>query len=165
MAKAATQPNFTSVLDQPSCEIDRTVKPLPQGSYVAVVVGQPRIDKSSKKQTEFSEYTMKLLEARDDVDEESLDEYLTSADGTKKKLQNCTIKATFYHTEGSIGRLLTFFDHLDGLEPNVAHEVEASPRQRMSEVAGKRCVIFVKHEPWQSGEGVSARVTGTAISE
>ena len=167
MAKEATAraTTFESVLDRPSAEIDRTVKPLPVGSYVAIVQGQPRIDKSSKKQTEFSEYTMKLLEARDDVDEESLEDYLALADGSKKKLTDCTIKATFYHTEGSIGRLLTFLDHLDGLTPDEAAEVDASPRQRMSEVAGKSCVIHVKHEPWQSGEGVSARVAGTSIVE
>ena len=161
----AAQPTFTSVLDLPSSDIDRTVKPLPQGSYLASVVGQPRIDKSSKKQTEFSEYTMKLLEAKDDVDEDALADYLTLGDGSKKKLTDCTIKATFYHTEGSIGRLLTFFDHLDELTPDQAGEVEASPRQRMSEVAGKSCIIHVKHEPWQSGEGVSARVSGTSIVE
>ena len=70
MAKEATAraTTFESILDRPSAEIDRTVKPLPVGSYVAIVQGQPRIDKSSKKQTEFSEYTMKLLEAKDDVD-------------------------------------------------------------------------------------------------
>ena len=108
---------------------------------------------------------MKLLEAKDDVDEDALADYLTLGDGSKKKLTDCTIKATFYHTEGSIGRLLTFLDHLDELTPDQAGEVEASPRQRMSEVAGKSCIIHVKHEPWQSGEGVSARVSGTSIVE
>src|SRR5208282_750887 len=101
----------------------------------------------------------------DDVDEDALNEYLALADGTKKKLTDCTIKATFYHTEGSIGRLATFLDHLDGLTPDEAGDQEASLRQRMSEVAGKSCIIHVRHEPWQSGEGVSARVTGTSIVE
>ena len=165
MAQAAKQPTFSSILDQPSSEIDRTTKQLPIGSYTAVVVGQPRIDKSSKKQTEFSEYTMKILEAHDDVDEAALEEYLTNADGSKKRLTDCTIKNTYYHTEGSIGRLLTFLDHLDGIKPGDAGEIDASPRQRMSEVAGKSCVIHIRHEPWQSGEGVSARVSGTSIAE
>ena len=168
MAKSSTQtkePTFSSVLDMPSSEIDRSVKQLPIGSYLAVVQGLPRIDKSSKKQTEFSEYTMKILEAKDDVDEDALEEFLKGADGSKRKLTDQTIKATFYHTEGSIGRLLTFLDHLDGIKPSEAAEVEESPRQRMSEVAGKQCVIHVKHEPWQSGEGVSARVSGSSLAE
>ena len=163
---ANTQPSFASVLDAPSNEIDRTVKQLPVGTYVAMVQGLPRIDKSSKKQTEFSEYTMKILEAKDDVDEDDLDAYLTNKDGTKRTLQDATIKATFYHTENSIGRLLTFLDHLDGISKrDDADSIEATPRQRMSEVAGKQCCIHVKHEPWQSGEGVSARVDSTAPVE
>lgn len=166
MAKLATAPTFQSVLDTPSSEIDRTVKQLPVGSYLAVVQGLPRIDKSSKKQTEFSEYTMKILAAQDDVDEDDLAEYLSNPDGSKRKLTDCTIKNTYYHTEMSIGRLLSFLDHLDGIKPgdDTSH-IESTPRQRMSEVAGKQCVIHVKHEPWQSGEGVSARVGSTSVAE
>lgn len=169
MAKATTATKatatFSSVLDMPSSEIERVAKPLPVGSYTAVVQGQPKIDKSSKKQTEYSEYTMKILEAHDDVDEDSLAEYLTTMDGSKKRLTDCTIKNTYYHTENSIGRLATFFDHLDGITPDAASEVDASLRQRMGEVAGKQCIIHIKHEPFQSGEGVRAVVAGTSIAE
>ena len=164
MAKAATQPSFTSVLDLPSSEVERTAKQLPMGSYLAVVQGQPTIDKSSKKQTEFSAYTMKILEAKDDVSEDDLAEFLTNLDGSKRRLTDCTIKAVFYHTDASIGRLATFLDHLDGLSPDEAADVTESLRQRMAEVAGKQCIIHVKHEPWQSGEGVTARVTGSSIA-
>ena len=163
MAKLAT---FASVLDMPSNEIDRTVKQLPIGSYLATVVGLPRIDKSSKKQTEFSEYTMKINEAQEDVDESDLEEYLTNPDGSKRKLTDCTIKNTYYHTEMSMGRLLSFLDHLDGIKPgDDLDDMTATPRQRMSEVSGKQCIIHVKHEPWQSGEGVSARVGSTSVAE
>lgn len=163
MAKSPT--NFTSVLDRPSSEIDRTAKIPPVGSYICIVQGQPRIDKSSKKQTEFSEYTLKFQSALDDVDEDALETYLTSASGEKRKLSDCTIKATYYHTEASMGRLLTFLDHLDGVTPDKADEVEETPRQRMAEVAGKTIGIVVKHEPWQQGDGVSARVESTFIPE
>lgn len=166
MAKTATQTKpatFSSVLDMPSSEVERTVKPLPIGSYAAVVQGQPRIDKSSKKQTEFSEYTMKILEAQEDVDEDALVEFLTKLDGTQKRLTDCTIKNTYYHTENSIGRLATFLDHLDGITPDKADEVDASLRQRMGEVAGKQCIIHIKHEAFQNGEGVRAVVAGTSI--
>lgn len=131
-----------------------------------MVQGQARMDKSSKKQTEFAEYTLKLVEALDDVDEKALDEYLTKLDGTKKALADCTIKATFYYgTDGGMARLASFLDHLDGLSPDEAEAVEESTSQRMAEAAGKSCVIHVKHEPWQSGEGVSARVDSTSAVE
>ncbi len=169
MAKSATrtaEPTFASVLDMPSSGIERVAKPLPVGSYLAVVQGQPKIDKSSKKQTEYSEYTMKILEPLDDVDEDALEEYLTGMDGTtKKRLTDCTIRNTYYHTENSIGRLATFFDHLDGITPDKASDVDASLRQRMGETAGKQCVIHIKHEAFQSGEGVRAVVASTSIAE
>ena len=160
-----TKQTFSSVLDTPSSQIDRTVKQLPPGTYTAMVVGQPRIDKSTKKGTEFSEYTMRIMEAHDDVDEDALEEYLTRSDGTKKLLQDCTIRNTYYHTEAAIGRLLTFFDHLDGLKPNDAKEVDDSPKQRMNEVAGKQCLIHIRHEPLLSGEGVIARIGSTSLIE
>jgi hypothetical protein len=37
------------------------------------VQGQPKIDKSSKKQTEYVQYTLKPIEALDDVDADALD--------------------------------------------------------------------------------------------
>ena len=86
MAKPQTKPQFASVLDMPASDIERP-KPLPVGSYVCVVQGQPRIDKSAKKQTEFVEYTLKLLEALDDVDADGLE----AVGGIKDK----TTKVTF----------------------------------------------------------------------
>lgn len=157
--------SFTSILDRPSNAIDRTVKQLPPGHYTAMVIGQPREDKSSQKGTPFLEYTMKIMSAAEDVDEEALDEYLTKADGGKKRLQDCTIRNTYYLTDTAVGRLLTFLDHLDGLTPGEAKEIEDNAQRRAFEAAGKSCVIQIKHEPWQSGEGVSARVAGTAIVE
>jgi hypothetical protein len=169
MAKIATaaQPNFQSILDKPSGEIDRSIKQLPIGAYTVVVQGIPEEGVSSKKQTPYSDFTFKILEAREDVDEDALNEYLTGQDGNKKRLQDCTLKQKFYHTEGTLGRLVDLLDHLDGIVPGSkeSEEVEESPRQRLSEVAGKQCVIYVKHEPWQSGEGVSARVSGTSLVE
>lgn len=56
MAKAATQAqSFSSILDRAPSEIEKP-KPMPVGSYITLLVGQPRIDKSTKKQTEFREF-------------------------------------------------------------------------------------------------------------
>lgn len=159
------QPQFSSVLDQPSNLVDRVSKQLPVGSYTAVVSGPPKIDKSTKKGTEYSEYTMKILEAGEDVDEAELDEFLTKADGTKKRLQDCTIRATFWHTDEALGRLARFLDHLDGLSPEDAAQETKKLKQRVDESVGKTCIIHVKHEPWQSGEAVSARVASTSLIE
>ena len=177
MAKAAqqaTKATFTSILDQPSGEVDRSVKPLPIGSYIARVVGQPKIDLSSQKQTEFSEYTLQIIDLwvnprtqESDVSEDELEDYLTNSDGSKKRLQDVTIRTQFYHTDAAKGRLLNFLDHLDGIRPGTpeSKEVVKSARERMAEVDGKEVVIHIKHQPWLSGQGVSARVDMTAPVE
>ena len=102
MAKAAQAPNFGSILDRAPSEIEKP-KPLPQGSYITVLVGQPRFDKSAKKQTEFVEFTHKLLAAQEDVDEDEL----KVLGGVKDKV----MKNTFYLTEGAAWRLKEFLEH------------------------------------------------------
>src|SRR5262245_23813188 len=83
MAKPAVRaatPDFTSVLDTPSNEVSRP-KPIAQGTYVVQEKGLPRIDKSTKKGTEFSEYVLQIMEACEDVDQEDLKYSLTKGNG------------------------------------------------------------------------------------
>ena len=84
-------PNFGAILDRPANEIQRP-KPLPVGTYVCVVVGLPREDKSTKKGTEFVEFTMRPIEASTDIDEDDL-----KAMGG---LENKTLRVTFWLVEG-----------------------------------------------------------------
>lgn len=163
---AKPQAEFVSILDRQVNDTDLTIKNLPPGSYVATVQGY-KLDKSSKKQTEFVEFTMKIVEAQNDVDEDALDEYLTNADGSRKKLTDCTIRSPYYLTENALPRLRIFLDHLEGNKPGdkESKAFRISYSQAIAESINKTCVIFVKHKPWQSGEGVSARVSGSAIAE
>ena len=151
MAKPQTKPQFASVLDMPASDIERP-KPLPVGSYVCVVQGQPRIDKSAKKQTEFVEYTLKLLEALDDVDADGLE----SVGGIKDKIT----KVTFYLTENSVYRLKEFLEHC-----GVDMEEEGSLRQYIAEAPGKQVVAHIIHEASQDGDAVYARVKNTTAVE
>ncbi len=158
MAKQAAQASFESVLDMPGNIIERP-KPLPRGTYLTVIQGQPRIDKSSQKQTEFSEFTHKILQAGDDVNEDELEAFLTSADGSKKSISECTIKNTYYHTAESIYRLKDFCKAL-GIDVE-----QGNPRQWLAETTGRQCLIHVRHRPWQSGEGVSAEIDRVLSAE
>lgn len=151
MAKPQTKPQFASVLDMPASDIERP-KPLPVGSYVCVVQGQPRIDKSAKKQTEFVEYTLKLLEALDDVDADGLE----AVGGIKDKIT----KVTFYLTENSVYRLKEFLEHC-----GVDMEEEGSLRQYIAEAPGKQVVAHIIHEASQDGDAVYARVKNTTAVE
>lgn len=151
MAKAAlSRPTFGSILDTPSGEIERP-KPLPTGGYVTAIQGQPRFDKSTKKGTEFVEFTLKVLEALEDVDEEALKE----VGGIKDK----TIKATYYLTEGAIWRLKDFLDHCG------AGDDEESLRQRIDDTPGKQVIAYIRHEASEDGSSVFARLRSTASVE
>jgi hypothetical protein len=155
MAKAATQQkSFTSILDRAPSEIEKP-KPLPVGSYITQLVGQPRIDKSAKKQTEFREFTHKILSAGEDVDEDELAEYLGD-----RKITEMTMKNTYYITEASVWRLKEFLEHcgidLDAVE---------SLNEALDETPGKQVGIFVNHEPAQDGSSFFARINKTFIVE
>lgn len=146
MAKQAAAANFASILDTPSNEVERP-KPLPQGSYIAQVVGMPRYDKSSKKQTEFAEFTLQLLEAGEDVDPDELKD----VGGLKGK----TIKATYYLTETALWRYKDFLDHCG------AGDEDATLRERGEAAAGCQVGIFINHEASQDGSSIFARVGKT----
>lgn len=156
---ATTRPNFGSLLDKAPSEIERP-KPGPEGSYLWVVQGLPRMDKSSKKQTEFVEFTIKCVAAGDDVDPDALDLFLTMPDGTKKPLGDFVQKATFYLTESSLWRLKDFLKHC-GIDLD---ETE-SLRQAIEETPNCQVVGYVKHESSQDGESVFARVDKFASAE
>ena len=155
MAKAAQAQSYSSILDRAPSEIEKP-KPLPQGSYITLLVGQPRIDKSAKKQTEFREFTHKILSAGEDVDADDLAAYL----GDNKKLTDVTVKNTYYITEGAVWRLKEFLEHcgidLDNVE-SLAEGIEETP--------GKQVGVFVKHQASTDGQSVFANIDHTVAVE
>lgn len=156
MAKTTTAQatSFGSILDRAPSEIEKP-KPAPVGSYVTVLVGQPRFDKSTKKQTEYAEFTHKFLSAGEDVDEDELKAYLGD-----RKLSEITMKNTYYLTEGAVWRLKEFLEHC-GID---MEEVE-SLREGIEETPGKQVGIFINHEASQDGTSVFARIGKTFVVE
>lgn len=156
---AQAQPNFGVILDRKPTQIERP-KVLPAGSYITVVQGMPRQDKSAKKQTPFYEYTCKYLQAMDDVDQDDLDAALSRADGTKRVLGEMTVKLTYYLTEDAIWRLKQFLEHC-GL-----NEDDFESIRHMAESAGGcQVVVKLRHKPSDDGESMYAEVFGTAPVE
>lgn len=144
-------PNFSSVLDKPSSAIQKP-KPFPVGSYIGVVKGPPKIDKSTKKQTEYSEYTIQVTQALSDVDEEALAAF---GDIGQK-----TVRATFYHTDDSIYRLAEFLDHCDIPRKDDNGE-DLTTRQRIPLVPNCTVGINIIHKVSDDGENVYANVNKT----
>lgn len=161
MAKSPAAQTFGSILDRAPADVEKP-KPAPIGSYKTQIVGQPRFDKSSKKQTEFVEFTHKLISAGEDVDEADLEAYLTPLDPAlpKRKLSEVTMKNTYYLTEASLWRLKEFLEHcgidMDAVD-SLREGIEATP--------GVEVGVFVNHEPSQDGESFFARINKTFVAE
>lgn len=143
-------PNFGSILDKPTTEIERP-KPLPVGTYTCVVKGLPRFDKSAKKGTEFVEFTLQPLQASEDVDADALE----SMGGFANK----TIRATFYLTEDSVWRLKKFL--VDDLEI----DEDDTLRPMIDQAPGKQVNATLRHTASQDGQSVYAELASTAPVE
>lgn len=152
-------PNFGSILDKTSSEVDRP-KALPAGTYVCVVNGLPRQDKSTKKGTEYVEFSLKILAPTDSVDQEALQTALARADGSVKSLQEQAIRATYYLTEDALWRLTKFLD--DDLQ--IEEEGQAL-RQKINEAPGRQVLATLRHKASDDGQTVYAELASTAPVE
>lgn len=140
---AANSPNFGALLDTPSQDV-HAPPTFPAGSWHWRVIGQPRFDKSSKKGTEFVEFTLKPMAALDDVDQEALNEFGSFAEKTKT--------ATFYITEKSLFMLKDFLDAC-GIEDGDG----ISLRHRVDEAMNSEVIGFIRHEASDDGQRVYAQ--------
>lgn len=149
-------PSFSAILDEPASTTERP-KPLPVGTYECVVKGLPKFDKSSKKQTDYVEFTLIPMAPLDDVDQEALTEALNRPDGSSRRLQDFTIRATFYLTEDAKWRLKKFLEDL-GLNVNEG----LTYTQLIQQAPNCSVLASLKHEASEDGEAIFARLSKTA---
>lgn len=140
--------NFGAILDKPSSEVSRP-PPLPVGEYVVVLQGLPKLDKTSKKQTEFCEFTVKFLQALDSVDADALAEVGGITDKERR--------LTFYLTDKSAYRLKEFMVNDLQIE-----EEGKTLRQMLDETPGRQFIVTIKHTATDDGKGVFDEITSTA---
>jgi hypothetical protein len=149
---AIIKPNFQSILDIMDDDVERP-KPVPVGTYLCTVISK-REDKSSKKQTDFIEYTLKPIAAGEDVNEEDLEEC--------GGLENKTLRLTFYLVEpsqgsaGSLWRLKEFLNDC-GVPKGGSLVGDRAPAAINTQV-----YAYVTHTVSQDGQAVFANVTKTA---
>lgn len=161
MARTAETPNFESILDMPAADVERP-KPLPVGTYNAIVQGLYEEGVSSQKKTPFVQFAFAIQSADEDVDEEDLDTYLSSKDGTKKSLSGVVLKnnsTKFYTTPDSLFRLTDFLDHC-GIDQD-----GKTIRQALSETPNCSVKITIGHVFSQDGESIFAELKKTMRSE
>ena len=97
----------------------------------------------------YVEFTLKPLEARDDVDEEALEEM--------GGIGNRTLRATYYVTEDAKWRLAKFLE-----DCGIEIEDGISFREYINYVPNQQVLAHVKHVPSQDGTTVFANVADTA---
>lgn len=141
---------FGSILDTPSNKVEKP-KPCPVGTYLFLVKGQPRMDKSSKKGTEFVEFTLNFLQTGEDVDDDAVAAWLNG-----RPLNDMNIKHACYLTENSLWRLQKFIEDC-GIEAS-----DQTLRQQLGATAGCQVLGTIKHEPSDDGTQLFARVADTA---
>lgn len=146
---------FTSILDLPPTKVERP-KPLPQGTYVTVIVGMPRYDKSAKKQTSFIEFQHRMVAAGEDVDKDALDDALGD-----RALTDVVMKNTLYDTPLAGWRIKEFLQHC-GFDID---DDSTSMREMVEQTAGKTVGVYLTHVPTQDGQGVFARIDRTVTVE
>lgn len=158
-----TEANFAAILEKTVDQVEKP-KPMPGGTYLTQLVGQPRQDVSSQKKTPFVEFTHKFVSAGDDVNEEELKEALTASDGTVRSLSDVTMKNTYYLSEKSLYRLKDFLADC-GFDMEDAEAKKISFGQMIADSPGMMVKVFVKHEPSQDGKSIFARIDSTLPAE
>ena len=146
------QPNFASILDEAPTEINRP-KPLPVGTYICVVQGQPTYDKSNKKGTPYVQFTLRPVAAEEDVDPEELE----AMGGMESK----TLRATFYLTEDAVYRLDEFHQHC-GVDIS---DASVSRRHRNENIVNAQVRAVVSHRMAEDGSQVYAELKRTASAD
>jgi len=146
------QPNFASILDEAPTEINRP-KPLPVGTYICVVQGQPTYDKSNKKGTPFVQFTLRPVAAEEDVDPEELE--------AMGGMENKTLRATFYLTEDAAYRLDEFHQHC-GVDIS---DASVSRRHRNENIVNAQVRAVVSHRMAEDGSQVYAELKRTASAD
>lgn len=148
--------SFQDILNKPSNTIDAP-KPLPPGTYLCLVNGQPEFAKIGRDNTDCVNFALKPVQAQPDVDQTALQEALSSKDGTYRALQDVKINHRMFITENSVWRLRKFL--VDDL---AIDEGEKTLGQLIPEAMGRQVLISLGHRASDDGSVVYMDVRNTA---
>jgi len=154
-SKTAAATKIEDILDRPSNAAERPPA-FPAGTFLWVIKGLPRFDKSTKKQTPFAEFTLQPVEAYDDVDPTELEAFGGLSDKTKK--------ATFYLTDNSEFMLREFLDAC-GIPEEDDEGAPMSHRARIEATPNAQVAGTITHKPSADGQRMFAEITAWAKVE
>src|SRR5688572_19943486 len=96
--------SFQELLSKNSAEV-KPPKPLPPGSYLCIVSGQPEFAKIGAQQTDCINFPLQPVQALEDVDQDQLQVALDGAALNEKK-----INYRLFVTDAALWRLTKFLE-------------------------------------------------------
>jgi hypothetical protein len=137
----------------------KDVPPIPTGTYLALVAGPHEMIKSSRKGTPGIEFTLRLLQAMDDVDRDDLETHLGAAG---RKLADITMKHTIWDSPYAAQALRDF------VYDSLTIDEQLPIKQALSEAPGRNVLVSITHRPMQSADGMArlqAQINSTAKAD
>lgn len=141
--------NFADILKKRASDVEAP-KPLPVGTYICLVTALPEFAKMGKNETDVANYTLRVIQAGEDVDPDAYRE-------ATKGRETVQIKHRFFLTEDAIYRLKNFL--VDDLQ---IEEDGKTLGELIQESAGRQVRVSLKHRPSQDGTQIYSEVSGTA---
>lgn len=143
--------SFTDLLNKPVADIKAPV-PLPVGTYLVMVTGQPEHKEVGKEKTDAYDFPIKFMSPGPDVDQEAL---LTSLDGTA--LTERKMNHRFFVTEASLHRLKEYLTDVLGIEDKGAGLGAMIP-----EAIGRQYYATIGHRPSDDGKQLFMDIKSSA---
>lgn len=140
--------SFEEILKKPSGEI-KPPEAFPVGTYHCIVDGRPEQGKSSQKQTDYLRFKFKILEARQDVDQQAVIE---------QQLIGKIITNDYYITDAAAYRLIDMLTNDLGLDSD---EGRKSPEELVAESPNQQLLVKLRHDLSPDGKRKFHRVEAT----
>lgn len=141
---------FADILNTKAAEVEAP-QPLPVGTYLGVVDGQPEFAKIGKNQTDCVNFKIKLMQAQTDVDQQQL---LDALKGKALSEKHVTVRQ--FVTPDAIWRLRKFLEDC-GMELGSSTLGELIPA-----AMGRQVLLSIGHRPSDDGTQLFMEVKNTA---
>jgi hypothetical protein len=141
--------NFSDILNKPMDAIEPPV-PLPVGTYLCTVVGQPEPKELGKNNTPAVIFNLKFWQAQADVDQQALIEALKG-----KSLTDRFIQHTLW-LDDNPWRLKQFLkDHLRLTDAT-------TPLEALAQASGRQVLVNLGHRTSDDGTAIYMNIKSTA---
>jgi hypothetical protein len=141
---------FQEILDKRSADI-KQLKPLPQGTYRAIVNGHPTFNPVGANQTSAVNFKLTGFVPVSYIDPDVMAEYGNIAERE--------LTLNLFLTEAAMWRLKQFLDHL-GIE-----EGDRTLRERIAEAPNRAVIVTITHKMNPNSDQIFANIATTAKAE